>query len=80
MVTHLALVDRMLEGRSWILPEPSVADFGVYGGLSPLLTIGESIPAELHNLTGWVGRIRSLGGHPDHPAVPVSSAAPSPSG
>jgi glutathione S-transferase len=77
MVTHLALVDRMLEGRSWVLPEPSVADFGVYGGLSPLLTIGESIPAELHNLSGWVGRIQALGGHSGHPAVPSSSAAPS---
>lgn len=59
---YLGMVDRMLEGRPWILGEPSVADFGIYGGLSPLLTAGESLPAHLGNLQRWSDRIGALPG------------------
>jgi glutathione S-transferase len=61
MVAHLRMVDEMLRGRQWILGRPSIADFGIYGSLSPLLTIGGRIPPELPDLTGWIDRIRGLG-------------------
>ncbi|MCI4336410.1 MAG: glutathione S-transferase family protein [Thermoplasmata archaeon] len=59
---YLALLDRMLDGRAWVLGEPSVADFGIYGGLSPFLTVGERLPAQLPNLRRWVARIQKLPG------------------
>ncbi len=61
MMKHLGMVDTILDGRQWILGEPSLADFGVYGGLSPLLTAGERIPDEFPRVSSWVERIRSLG-------------------
>jgi glutathione S-transferase len=61
MVEHLAMVDAMLDGREWILDEPSAADFGVYGGLSPLLTIGGKPPKSLTALRKWVARIQKMG-------------------
>ena len=60
-VSALAMVDRMLADRAWILGEPSVADFGIFGSLSPWLTVGRRIPPELPHLARWVDRIRSLG-------------------
>jgi glutathione S-transferase len=57
----LAMVDAMLARRPWILGEPSVADFGVFGGLSPWFYVGRAIPADLPNLRRWVEAIRSLG-------------------
>lgn len=62
LAPYLAMVDAMLAGRAWILDEPSVADFGIYGGLSPLWTVGGSLPKELANLRRWVDRIRRLPG------------------
>jgi glutathione S-transferase len=61
MTKHLGMVDAMLDGRDWILGEPSLADFGIYGSLSPLLTIGERIPREFDRLARWVSRIETLG-------------------
>jgi len=61
MNKHLAMVEAMLEGRDWILGKPSLADFGIYGSLSPLLTIGESIPKDFPRLAAWSSRIESLG-------------------
>jgi glutathione S-transferase len=61
MMEELGRVDAMLEGKAWILGEPSVADFGLYGSLFPLLIIGEEVPPELPNLVAWVDRIRGLG-------------------
>ena len=53
--------------RDWILGEPSLADFGVYGSLSPLLTVGETIPNDFPRLAKWVrciqGLLRELVGH-----------------
>src|SRR5205823_207087 len=55
MNKHLGMVDQMLAGRDWLLGEPSLADFGVYGSLSPPLTIGEALPKECPRLGGTSG-------------------------
>ncbi len=57
----LAMVDRMLADRAWVLGEPSLADFGIYGGLSPWLAVGRTIPRDMPHLTRWVDQIRALG-------------------
>ena len=61
MVKPLGMVEAMLDGREWVLGAPGLADFGVYGSLSPLFTIGETIPAEFPRLRAWADRIRRLG-------------------
>ena len=61
MNKHLGMVEAMLDGRDWILGEPGLADFGIYGSMSPLLTIGESVPREMPNLANWAARIQKLG-------------------
>jgi glutathione S-transferase len=61
MDKQLAMVEAMLDGRDWILEAPSLADFGVYGSLSPLLTAGEKVPKEFPRLMAWVGRIQAMG-------------------
>src|SRR5438445_49194 len=60
MKKHLAMVDSILDGRDWILGQPSLADFGIYGSMSPLLTVGESVPSEFPRLAAWVSRVRDL--------------------
>jgi glutathione S-transferase len=60
LLPYLALVDSMLEGREWLLDEPTVADFGVYGGLSPWLTVGRRVPARFPHIGRWTSRIRKL--------------------
>ena len=32
---YFGIVDQMVLGKEWILGQPSLADFGIYGGLSP---------------------------------------------
>jgi len=64
MEKHIQLVEEMLQGRDWILEGPSLADFGVYGGLSPLLTIGEEIPRRFPCTHAWSQRVQALGGLP----------------
>ena len=61
MVTALAMVEAMLEGKDWMLGTPSLADFGIYGSMSPLLTVGEKIPKEFPRLAAWTKRIQDLG-------------------
>jgi len=61
MVKELARVEAMLDGREWILRKPSLADFGAYGSLSPLFTVGERIPSEFPNLVAWAKRIQDRG-------------------
>src|SRR6266566_4887121 len=60
MNKHLGMVEAMLDGQDWMLGEPSLADFGVYGSLSPLWTAGEKIPKEFPQLANWVSRIQKL--------------------
>lgn len=54
-------VEAMLADRSWILGKPSLADFGVYGSMSPLLTVGEPVPDEFPWMQAWTERMASLG-------------------
>lgn len=61
MVEELARVEAMLQDREWILEQPSLADFGVYGSLSPLWTVGETVPEPFARLNAWAERIRQLG-------------------
>jgi glutathione S-transferase len=61
MMKHLRMVEAILDGRDWILGEPSLADFGVYGSLSPLFVIGESVPDQFPRLARWADRIGGLG-------------------
>jgi len=57
---YFGFVDEMVRGREWLLDSPSLADFGVYGGLSPWLTVGEALPARYRALRGWVARVEGL--------------------
>ena len=61
MMKHMAMVESNLDGRPWILGEPSLADFGIYGAISPLLTVGEKIPKEFPKIAEWAARIQALG-------------------
>jgi glutathione S-transferase len=60
MEKHLEVVDRLVQNRGWVLGLPGLADFGVFGGLSPLLTVGRKPPARMKALNGWIERIRAL--------------------
>lgn len=60
MEKHLAMIDAILDARDWILGKPSLADFGIYGGMFPLLFIGETVPKNLSHLGKWVERIAAL--------------------
>ncbi len=60
LMPYFALVDEMVADRPWVLDRPSVADFGIYGGLSPWLTVGERIPPKFRHLARWVERVRRL--------------------
>ena len=61
MDEHLAMVERLLEGREWILRRPSVADCAIFGALSPLITSGGSIPGRFVRLRRWHRRVAALG-------------------
>ncbi|TLZ53422.1 MAG: glutathione S-transferase family protein [Methanobacteriota archaeon] len=61
MMKEFGRMDAMFEGRDWILGEPSLADFGAYGSVSPLFTIGERIPNEFPKLAAWAQRIQKIG-------------------
>jgi len=61
MNKHLGMIESILDGRDWILGEPSLADFGIYGSVSPLLTVGEKVPKEFPRLAVWTDRIQRLG-------------------
>ena len=60
MEKHLAMVDAILDGRDWILGQPSLADFGIYGAMYPLLFVGEAVPETLPRLAKWVDRVAAL--------------------
>ena len=61
MNKHLGMVDAILDGHDWILGQPSLADFGIYGSISPLFTVGEGVPREFSRLAAWASRVRDLG-------------------
>ncbi len=57
---YFGMVDAMVRGRDWILDAPSVADFGIYGGLSPWWTAGNPLPRKYPALRSWVDRVAAL--------------------
>lgn len=56
---YFDLVDGMVRKKDWILGSPSLADFGIYGGLSPWLRVGERIPARYRALRSWIARVEA---------------------
>ncbi len=61
MEEYLGMVERILEGREWILGQPSVADCGVFGAISPLVAAGGAVPARFRRLRQWQARVARLG-------------------
>jgi len=61
MEKHIQLIEEMLDRREWLLESPSLADFGVYGGLSPLFAVGDRIPSRFRRTQAWCHRIEALG-------------------
>jgi len=60
MLKEFARIEAILDGRDWLLGKPSLADFGVYGSISPLFIIGERVPKDFPQLTAWAKRIQAL--------------------
>jgi glutathione S-transferase len=61
---YFELLEAMVRGKEWILGPPSLADFGIYGGLSPWMAAGEKIPARYPHLRAWAARVERVGGSP----------------
>jgi glutathione S-transferase len=60
LAAYLTMIEDLLRDRSWILGEPSLADFGIYGSLAPLARVGERIPAKYRGVRAWLDRVRSI--------------------
>jgi glutathione S-transferase len=60
LMEYFGFVNEMIGEREWLLGTPSLADFGVYGGLSPWLTVGEKIPARFPSLRAWVTKVQAF--------------------
>lgn len=58
---YFALLDRLVSDREWVLGVPSLADFGLYGGLWPWLLVRRPIPRAYPHLAAWVERVREIG-------------------
>ena len=57
---YFELLEEMLQGRDWVLERPTLADFGIYGGISPWLTVGRTLPPRYPYVRRWVTRIAKL--------------------
>ncbi|MCI4335337.1 MAG: glutathione S-transferase family protein [Thermoplasmata archaeon] len=57
---YLRMLEEILTDRPWLLGEPSLADFGVFGSISPLLTVGERVPRSMPQLADWTERIAAI--------------------
>jgi glutathione S-transferase len=74
---YLRMVDGLVADRPWVLDAPGLADFGIYGGLSPWLSAGNRIPSELRALSRWVRRVEGIPSTalgPTHPRARRRSA------
>jgi len=59
--TVCALAEDLLDGHDYLLgPDPSLADFALYGSLHPLTFIGKTIPTEFRRLRAWHRRVDRL--------------------
>src|SRR5437764_1016662 len=76
MNKHLGMVEAMLDGQEWLLGEPSLAVFGVYGSLSPLLTAGEDVPKEFPQLTDRMPRANPVWATGSAPKTSANRYAP----
>ena len=61
---YLRLVDGMVAEGPFVLGTASLADFGLFGALSPMLQIGESVPEEFASLRSWIARVEAIGDPP----------------
>lgn len=59
----LDLVEGPLDTRAWMLPgdAPSLADFALYGALTPLFATGIGLPKERKRLRDWQSRVEKAG-------------------
>lgn len=60
MEEYLERVDELVQNKGWVLGLPGLADFGIYGALSPMLTVGRKPPARLKALNDWIKRIQAF--------------------
>ncbi|MCI4364998.1 MAG: hypothetical protein L3K10_02905 [Thermoplasmata archaeon] len=60
LMEYFSFVDEMVQDKEWILGPPSLADFGIYGGLSPWMLVGEKIPARFKGLRAWAARVEAF--------------------
>ncbi len=58
---YFAMIDGMVQDRPYVLEVPTVADFGLYGSLSPWWTVGRTTPRTYPHLASWARRIRAFG-------------------
>jgi len=61
MEKHFQILEEMLTEHRFLLDEkPSLADFAVFGAISPLLYSGNKIPGKFEKLTTWYDKIDRL--------------------
>jgi glutathione S-transferase len=60
LYAHLAMNEEALASRDWLLDRPSLADFGVYGALAPLVLVEQKLPGEFPKLSAWWKRVEQL--------------------
>jgi glutathione S-transferase len=60
LYAHLAMLEAALASRDWLLDRPSLADFGVFGGLAPLVLVERQLPDEFPKLSAWWKRVEQL--------------------
>lgn len=54
---HLLFLEQALDGRDWLLGEPSLADFAAWGALYPLQHTGKDLPKEFPRTRAWHQRV-----------------------
>jgi glutathione S-transferase len=64
LLEYFGMVEELLQDKPWVLGAPSMADFAIYGALSPFWWVGERTPAEFSRVEEWRTRISELGPTP----------------